>query len=120
MSELLSKVVKVRFTGSTYSAMALRAAAEKRTISDWVRMLVEGELGGGVAVEPESVILATMTDATGEASGSDGVSESESGDQETRSTEPLPVEAPEPVHSLATGGDDLSWLEGMQFDLGEG
>ena len=51
MAEIRSEVVKVRFTKSQYQAMALRAGAEDRTISEWVRLLVAVKLKGTEAQE---------------------------------------------------------------------
>jgi hypothetical protein len=46
VAEIRSRVAKVRFTESLYQAMALRARAEERTISEWIRLLVAAKLKG--------------------------------------------------------------------------
>jgi hypothetical protein len=106
VSELLSKVVKVRFTGSTYSAMALRAAAEKRTISDWIRVVVEGAIGGPSVSRPDqpspepSVVIETGTTVAVATEPEATISMTEGDDPEPES---IHVVVPEPV----TTSDDF-------------
>ena len=42
--KVYSEILKIRLTKSTYQAMALRAGAEERTLSDWARRVLEAKL----------------------------------------------------------------------------
>ena len=42
--KVYSEILKIRLTKSSYQAMALRAGAEERTISDWARRVLEAKL----------------------------------------------------------------------------
>lgn len=111
--------MKVRFSERVFSAMALRAAAEKRTISDWVRCLVEVELGvvgdsvEGVS-EPEVVpvpgVLSESLSPTSSTGGDATVtvaSEAEGVDLSPSSGEGLSTESDE-LASLLAGMEDFS------------
>ena len=104
--EVYSEIVKVRFTKRVFSEMVKRANVESRTLSNWIRCLVEERLGFNGA-ESQVELVSVQPIVAPEADHQVGEPEAEPNGSSQAS-------------SLATGGDDLSWLEGMQFDLGEG
>ena len=108
MAEIRSEVVKVRFTKSLYQAMALRARAEERTISEWIRILVAAKLKGHeVLLTPEAEPAEATTSMTEKAVDEAPVSD----DQTRQSTDEVPVPEPTSIDS----DDDLASFLAVEF-----
>lgn len=99
--ELRNKVLKIRVTEAQLEAMIIRASADGRTVSDWARIQLERVLE--LPLPGTTLMVAT---------GSEPVRT----DSVMEAVDQVPVATPVATPSM---GDDTTWLESLEFDLGD-